>query len=124
MMIAKGDVIGAKNYVSNSDSKDIDMEENEGSHVSSSTLLSGLQSEISSGHTKQEFWTSVQYMEAKSVLKEFMSKASKSCKKCGSKNPKITKPTFGSFRMVSLSSSFCPHPLSVYINVCARLCIF
>ncbi|XP_071717530.1 DNA-directed RNA polymerase I subunit 1 [Rutidosis leptorrhynchoides] len=96
-LIAKGDVIGAKNYVNNKDSKDIDMEESDGSHVSSPTLLSHSKSE-SSG-TKQEFWTSVQYIEARSVLKEFLNKASKSCKQCGSKNPKITKPTFGSFRM-------------------------
>lgn len=96
--IAKGDVAGAKDYVSNSDSKGIDLEDSDGSHVSSSTLFSGSQSD-SAEQTQQEFWTSVQYIEAKTVLKEFLGNDSKSCKYCEAKNPKISKPTFGSFRM-------------------------
>ncbi|KAL8261668.1 hypothetical protein R6Q59_025717 [Mikania micrantha] len=94
MKIAKGDVAGAKNHVKYSDSKDIDLEEGDGSHVSSF----GSQSDgpTKNGHA---FWTSVQYIEARSVLKEFLGKATKSCSQCESRNPKITKPTFGSFRM-------------------------
>ncbi|KAL8225320.1 hypothetical protein R6Q57_017877 [Mikania cordata] len=94
MKISKGDVAGAKNHVKYSDSKDIDLEEGDGSHVSSS----GSQSDgpTKNGHA---FWTSVQYIEARSVLKEFLGKATKSCCQCESRNPKITKPTFGSFRM-------------------------
>ncbi|KAJ0696338.1 putative DNA-directed RNA polymerase [Helianthus annuus] len=93
-MIAQGDVTGAKNYVNVSDSKDIDMEESDGNNVSSS----GSQSD-GPAQTHNDFWTSVQYIEAKSVLKDFLSKPSKSCHSCECKNPKITKPTFGSFRM-------------------------
>ncbi|KAK1412905.1 hypothetical protein QVD17_34501 [Tagetes erecta] len=94
MQIAKGDVIGAKNYVSPSAVKDIDLEESDGSHVSSS----GAQSDGST-QNHRDFWTSVQYIEAKSILKEFLGKSSKSCHYCESRSPKITKPTFGSFRM-------------------------
>ncbi|CAI9264186.1 unnamed protein product [Lactuca saligna] len=48
MKIAKGDVSGDKDYViNNSDAKDIDLEDNDGSHGSSSILHSGSQSEMS-----------------------------------------------------------------------------
>ncbi|KAK9065782.1 hypothetical protein SSX86_015183 [Deinandra increscens subsp. villosa] len=94
MKIAKGDVTGAKNYVIHSDSKDIDLEESDGNDVSSSGSKSD-----GPAQNNIEFWTSVQYIEAKSVLKEFLGKASKSCRQCDCKSPKITKPTFGSFRM-------------------------
>ncbi|KAL7584596.1 hypothetical protein Lser_V15G42528 [Lactuca serriola] len=99
MKIANGDVSGAKDYViNNSDSKDIDLEDNDFSHGSSSTLHSGSQSE-SPEQTQHDFWTSVQYIEARNLLKEFLANPSKSCKNCEAKNPKISKPTFGSFRM-------------------------
>ncbi|KAL4558091.1 hypothetical protein LXL04_036287 [Taraxacum kok-saghyz] len=99
IMITKGDVAGAKDYViNNSDTKDIDLEDNDGSHASNSTLHSGSQSGTPE-QSPHDFWTSVQYVEAKSVLKEFLANPSRSCKNCEAKNPKITKPTFGSFCM-------------------------
>nr|XP_043635531.1 DNA-directed RNA polymerase I subunit 1 [Erigeron canadensis] len=96
MMIAQGDVVGAKDYVPKSDSDDDEKEE--GSQVPSSNLLIGSQSDRPE-ETKQKVWTSVQYIEARAVLKEFMSDTGKTCRHCDTKNPKITKPTFGSFRM-------------------------
>ncbi|XP_076884452.1 DNA-directed RNA polymerase I subunit 1-like [Bidens hawaiensis] len=95
-MIAKGDVAGAKNYVHASDSKDIDMEESDGNPGSSSSFVS--QSDVPT-RKNHEFWTSVEYVESTAILKEFFSKSGKSCHKCECKNPKITKPYFGSFRM-------------------------
>lgn len=93
MKIAKGDVAGAKDSVN---SKGSYLDDSDGSH--GSTLFSGSKSD-SHEQIQQGFWTSVQYVEAMSVLKEFLSNAGKACKSCLFRNPKISKPTFGSFRM-------------------------
>ena len=121
MKIARGDVVGAKNHVNRTDDNDVDMEESEGSHISSSTLQSGLESE-SGEQTRQGFWTSVEYIEAMSVLKEFMGTPGNICKRCDVKNPKISKPTFGSFRMVSCIPFFLP--FQVLLHSCQGFCAF
>lgn len=55
---------------------------------------------------KQNEWTTLQYIEAKSVLNNYLKLQSKKCKNCQAKNPKISKPTFGWFRMVYFSHTF------------------
>lgn len=83
-MIAKGDVIGARRldevgvldtFTSPEDSETSDFEDE---------------------HT----WSSLQFTEASSVLKKFFNPKPTTCKRCGAKNPKITKPAFGWFHMV------------------------
>nr|XP_011458916.1 PREDICTED: DNA-directed RNA polymerase I subunit RPA1-like isoform X1 [Fragaria vesca subsp. vesca] len=47
-------------------------------------------------HSKPERWTSLQFTEAMSILNCSL-ETQQTCKNCGHKNPKITKPTFGWF---------------------------
>lgn len=70
-------------------------------------------------YLRQQGWTSLQFMEAMSVLKKFLRPRFVVCKNCGAKNPKISKPTFGWFHMVSFFTSLqlecCPHKHRVFL---------
>lgn len=48
-----------------------------------------------------ENWTSIQFSEAMSVLRTFLHKDYMKCQNCGKKSPKITKPFFGWFHVVT-----------------------
>lgn len=56
-------------------------------------------------HLCQQGWTSLQFTEAMSALRKFMKPRSVVCKNCEARNPKISKPTFGWFYMVSFFMS-------------------
>lgn len=83
----KGDIIGAKK---------LDMLE-----LSELTCM-GDDDGRQSPCTEQRQWNSHQFSEAMSVINKFLKRQSRKCKQCGSNNPKITKPTFGWFYVVSL----------------------
>lgn len=48
-----------------------------------------------------ENWTNLQFSEAMSVLRKFLMRTYRKCQNCGSVNPKISKPTYGWFHVVS-----------------------
>ncbi|CAJ2654112.1 unnamed protein product [Trifolium pratense] len=50
-------------------------------------------------------WSSLQFSEAMSVIKEFMKTKYKKCLNCGNYSPKITKPNFGWFHVKALKAS-------------------
>ncbi|CAK9322867.1 unnamed protein product [Citrullus colocynthis] len=50
-------------------------------------------------------WTSLQFSEAISVVNKFLKPKQKTCKNCGAKNPKISKPTFGWLNMSGLAAA-------------------
>lgn len=94
-MIAKGDIIEARRLdEANSPNLSVYSEDSDGSHSSCSTVHSGAQRK-SSDSQKQHAWSSLQFTEARSVLKKFWKLKTVKCKNCGAKNPQITKPTFG-----------------------------
>lgn len=99
-MIACGDVAGAKDLDTASASESIYSEDSDGDHVSSSTVYSGAQYGDSK-HQKQQPWTSLQFSEAMSVLDTLLKVKSGKCARCGAKNPKISKPTFGWFHVLT-----------------------
>lgn len=110
-LIEKGDIIGAKKLRLRQKLQDkkkaeiilpddiIDREDSQGSHTSHPVFLSD--DENHNEHNKQTSWDSCQLTEAMSVLNEFLKKKEKKCMNCKRKNPKITKPTFGWFTVVS-----------------------
>lgn len=83
-MIAKGDIIGARRL-------------DEGHILDTSTSPEDGES---SDFQDDQSWSSLQFTEASSVLKKFFKPRPIKCKRCGAKNPKISKPTFGWFHMV------------------------
>lgn len=94
-LILKGDVVGAKELDSESPpSRSSDSGDHTGSKYAGAE------------HLKQQKWTSFEFTEAMSVLKNFMKLRSKGCLSCNARNPKITKPTFGWLHMVYLFTSF------------------
>jgi DNA-directed RNA polymerase I subunit RPA1 len=100
-MIAKGDITGAKQFAEAENSECILSEDSDGSNVTNSWS----QDRESENH-KQQSLTSLQFSEARSVLIKFLKQRSSKCKNCESKNPKITKPTFGWLHMKGLSGAY------------------
>ncbi|XP_061372755.1 DNA-directed RNA polymerase I subunit 1 [Gastrolobium bilobum] len=90
-LIMKGDIVGAKNL----DSISLD----ESIH-----LNVGDESPCCSAEQLGENWTSLQFSEAMSVLRKFLARKYRKCQNCQVINPRISKPTFGWFRMNVLSS--------------------
>lgn len=87
--IAKGDVVGAKRLDSDAPSETSYPNDGDESQYNDTE------------HLRQEGWTSLQFSEAMSALKRFLKPRFIVCKNCGAKNPRISKPTFGWFYMVS-----------------------
>ncbi|XP_072969528.1 DNA-directed RNA polymerase I subunit 1 isoform X1 [Typha angustifolia] len=54
--------------------------------------------------SKKQTWTSLQYTEALSILSKLTRNKPKKCSNCGSRNPKITSPTFGWLNKDTLAS--------------------
>ncbi|KAK6941856.1 RNA polymerase Rpb1, domain 5 [Dillenia turbinata] len=103
-LILKGDIVGAKDLETIIPSESPFPEDSNGSHISYSASLSGAQRN-STEQLGQSVWTSLQYTEAESVLHDFLLSTTKKCNKCQSKNPNITKPTFGWLRMTGMRSA-------------------
>lgn len=99
-LIRKGDVVGAKNLDSISPSESSYPEDSDGSHVSCSSPVNSSAQDNCSEYLKQQEWTSLQCVEALSVLDNFLKLKHKDCRNCKAKNPQVTKPTFGWFHMV------------------------
>lgn len=110
-LIAKGDIIGAKQLgEASSEAKqlgeefsndciDSDPVDCEGSHMSGLTGDYGSQDHFD--HNKQQpYWDNFQFTEAMAVLNKFLKPKPTKCSKCKAKNPKISKPTFGWLHMV------------------------
>jgi DNA-directed RNA polymerase I subunit RPA1 len=89
----KGDIVGAKRLDSDTSSEtsypdDIDVSQyNDKEHLCN------------------QGWTSLQFTEAMSALRKLLKPRSGVCKNCEARNPKISKPTFGWFYMVSFFMS-------------------
>ncbi|XP_062117647.1 DNA-directed RNA polymerase I subunit 1 [Humulus lupulus] len=83
-LILKGDA-GEKALDSDLPSESSDPDDN----VGSKSKCAGVK------NIKQHKWTSFEFTEAMTVLKDFMKLRSKKCESCGATNPKIVKPTFG-----------------------------
>ena len=93
----KGDIIMAKNLESIITEKSVDFfNPDEFVHPGDGDV-----SQCYSAEKLGENWTSLQFSEAMSVLRKLLTKKHKKCQKCGAKNPKISKPTFGWFHMVN-----------------------
>ena len=99
-LISKGDVVGAKNLDSISPSESSYPEDSDGSHVSCSSTVNSSARDNCSVHLKQQEWTSLQCIEAMSVMDNFLKLKHRDCKNCKAKSPQVTKPTFGWFHMV------------------------
>ena len=99
-LIRKGDVVGAKNLDLFSLSESLYPEDSDGSQVSCSSTINSIARDNCSEYVKQQEWTSLQCIEAMSVLDNFLKLKPKDCKNCKAKNPQVTKPTFGWFHMV------------------------
>ncbi|KAH1228717.1 DNA-directed RNA polymerase I subunit 1 [Glycine max] len=99
-LIMKGDIIRAKRLESIIPGKSVDsFNPDESIHPGD-----GDESQCYSAEQLGENWTSLQFSEAMSVLRKLLTKKHKKCQKCGAKNPKISKPTFGWFHMNVLSA--------------------
>ena len=48
-----------------------------------------------------ENWTSIQFSEAMAVLRTFLHKDYRKCQNCGNISPKITRPIFGWFHVIT-----------------------
>lgn len=104
-LISKGDVVGAKNLDSISPSESSYPEDSDGSHVSCSSTVNSSARDNCSVHLKQQEWTSLQCIEAMSVMDNFLKLKHRDCKNCKAKSPQVTKPTFGWFHMAGLSDA-------------------
>ncbi|KAE9596846.1 putative DNA-directed RNA polymerase [Lupinus albus] len=90
-LIIKGDIIKAKNLGSINRDESTHPGDGDGSQSCSAEKIG-------------ENWTSLQFSEAKSVLRRFLMKKYRKCQNCKSINPKITTPTFGWFHKNVLSA--------------------
>ncbi|KAK7252592.1 hypothetical protein RIF29_36649 [Crotalaria pallida] len=91
-LIMKGDVIRAKNLGSINPDESMHQDDGGGS-------------QCCSAERSGEEWTSLQFSEARSVLRKFLMKNQQKCKNCEYKNPRITAPTFGWFHKNALSAA-------------------
>ncbi|KAH1228715.1 DNA-directed RNA polymerase I subunit 1 [Glycine max] len=102
-LIMKGDIIRAKRLESIIPGKSVDsFNPDESIHPGD-----GDESQCYSAEQLGENWTSLQFSEAMSVLRKLLTKKHKKCQKCGAKNPKISKPTFGWFHMRDVATGIC-----------------
>ncbi|KAE9606955.1 putative DNA-directed RNA polymerase [Lupinus albus] len=90
-LIIKGDIIRAKNLGAINPEESMHPGDDDGSQSCSAKQIG-------------ETWTSLQFSEAKSVLRKFLLKKYRKCQNCKSINPKITTPTFGWFHKIVLSA--------------------
>ncbi|XP_028787416.1 DNA-directed RNA polymerase I subunit 1 [Neltuma alba] len=90
-LIVKGDIIGAKKLDSPEPSESTCLGDDDWIQSHSADHLPGK-------------WNSHQFSEAMSILNNFLKREPKKCRRCGSHNPKISKPTFGWFYVSDLSS--------------------
>lgn len=86
-LVVKGDIVGAKKLDSPEPSESSCMSDDDQHH---------------SAKTLPGKWNSHQFSEAMSILHNFLNRQYKKCQRCGFRNPKISKPTFGWFYVVSL----------------------
>lgn len=94
-------MVGAKKLDSPLPSDSSSPEDSNVCDVSCSAASSELHDECSADTKEKQQWTSLQFNEAMLILNKFLKPKSKECKNCGAKTPKISKPTFGWFHMVS-----------------------
>ncbi|XVE96012.1 hypothetical protein REPUB_Repub02eG0185000 [Reevesia pubescens] len=97
-LIGKGDIVGAKRLDSDSRDASLYPENSEGSQE-----LGSIVHDSEAVNPKE--WTSLQLMEAMSVINNFLKLKYKKCKNCDAKNPAITKPTFGWFHTSGMSGA-------------------
>ncbi|KAK6289691.1 hypothetical protein POUND7_001232 [Theobroma cacao] len=91
-LIGNGDIVGAKRLDSDSADASSYSDYSEGSQELGSIVHN-------SEAVKPKEWTSLQLMEAMSVLNNFLKLKYNKCKNCDAKNPNITKPVFGWLHM-------------------------
>lgn len=88
-------------------------EESERSHLTSGTsVCHGTEDSLENSKRPCD---SFQFTEAVSVLNKFLKLNFNECEKCGAKNPKIRKPTFGWLQMVCAG---------VYLCLTRQICFF
>ncbi|CAH9125930.1 unnamed protein product [Cuscuta epithymum] len=113
-LISKGDIIGSRRVSPEDRAKKFsddfvvhDPSDCEGSHMSGLTDDFGLQ-DHSDSIKLLPCWDNFQFTEAMTVLNKFLKTKSsgkdRKCSTCKAKNPKISKPTFGWFRMDGLEN--------------------
>lgn len=83
--------------------KSTDREESEGSHMS--CTMDDLDMQDHCEYNKRPSWDNFQFTEAMAVIDRILKTKTEKCSNCKAKNPKISKPSFGRFRMVCLFSS-------------------